>query len=162
MSAELNLWCWNRALLSSFTCASTAVAAQHPAPSIRTIMSYCSILSVFWLKHMHVFLINWYSPDCVEGEEHIPRESQHKDLATRSSRSISFVRLASWREIQASWHSFCSSWTFASSSFTHLHPLFFICYRVYIRSECKFIIWIPISCPQDLTNRITDSVMRSQ
>jgi hypothetical protein len=40
--------------------------------------------------------------------------------------------------------------------------LFFICYRVYIRSECKFIIWIPISCPQDLTNRITDSVMRSQ
>jgi hypothetical protein len=111
---------------------------------------------------MHVFLINWYSPFCVQGEEQIPRESQHKDLATRSSRSISFVRLASWREIQASWHSFCSSWTFASSSFTHLHPLFFICYRVYIRSECTFIIWIPISCPQDLTNRITDSVMGSQ
>ncbi len=39
MSAELNLWCWNRALLSSFTCASTAVAAQHAAPSIRTIMN---------------------------------------------------------------------------------------------------------------------------
>lgn len=31
-----------------------------------------------------------------------------------------------------------------------------------IRSECTFIIWIPLSCPQDLTNRITDSVMGSQ